>query len=847
MALIKKLVSAVARRVSRRTNLGVPLPPPNTNHQTVAQAIRNHQHLVQGNQIPGGGRAAAAAGAAGSARAGQAAAEIAGPWSFLWSGFSLTLLVLSILINRIHALVPPRRPQGRRINQTIRFLIRLPSLIGLTCAIIILAPPFELPFTLPVPFPLNLLLRVLPFSLETLSLPTWLLSNPDRTDRDVLWLTFLAVSLAILTDTFVRALDDDLHTTAGFNLLSFSFLLHVHSHPYPTPSLSSNSPSFNSATPGAVAANVTAKAASHFLPTLTNRRSLNTANLNTLTPLRIHLLLTLLELLVLHTSFSLPPRLANPLRLPITGVFSLASQFFVLRGFRNAWLAALDGVFIEGPEGPIGDGTIWLSRAPEMIFESLSVMAVVLRTLSALLRREPLTREAVLGHPAFYPELSDDYAVAVIKYGTSTLESSRMTGLSNEVDPIIRSTLERFQAALPLPLDEINAISNGGATPPTPVNPNMQTVLISRGGHPVTVTSPEEENGSILGAGVGPSTSYGSSSSSKTKVGLNNEIRQINPMEPPKPLDPLARHPDRFWVSMRAAGIIAKWALWGSWRCWLGVKFLLRKSGLGRLVGGRGMFEVDWKAYSPEQWEEKEDPDWVAEESLDDDDEEDDDDSDEDSEEEGAEGEVEVEVGEFGGSEYGQREGSASVWEDEEDGDGDKPSTLLADLSSPLRQSTSLVPYASTSSVMNDDDDESLTPILLAHHLRPSSASPLTRRRYQALASGITSPSSPGGSARRTSIERDQDNFLSAMVARRKEVEWRAASPVSDTEPGRPGSARLCVVCLGEERCVILWPCRCLSICEDCRANLADRTPSSGHLCPTCRTPVKGFSRIFIP
>lgn len=33
-------------------------------------------------------------------------------------------------------------------------------------------------------------------------------------------------------------------------------------------------------------------------------------------------------------------------------------------------------------------------------------------------------------------------------------------------------------------------------------------------------------------------------------------------------------------------------------------------------------------------------------------------------------------------------------------------------------------------------------------------------------------------------------------------------------------------------------------MCEECREHLAERTPAAQHLCPTCRTPVKGFSRI---
>jgi len=44
-----------------------------------------------------------------------------------------------------------------------------------------------------------------------------------------------------------------------------------------------------------------------------------------------------------------------------------------------------------------------------------------------------------------------------------------------------------------------------------------------------------------------------------------------------------------------------------------------------------------------------------------------------------------------------------------------------------------------------------------------------------------------------------------------------------------------CVICTIEPRSIILWPCRCLALCDECRGSLAARTSSGKHTCPCCR------------
>ncbi|KAH6856492.1 hypothetical protein B0I37DRAFT_302066 [Chaetomium sp. MPI-CAGE-AT-0009] len=53
-----------------------------------------------------------------------------------------------------------------------------------------------------------------------------------------------------------------------------------------------------------------------------------------------------------------------------------------------------------------------------------------------------------------------------------------------------------------------------------------------------------------------------------------------------------------------------------------------------------------------------------------------------------------------------------------------------------------------------------------------------------------------------------------------------------------------CVVCQSAPRTIIVWPCRCLSLCDDCRVSLA---MNNFDKCVCCRREVISFSRIYVP
>ena len=137
-----------------------------------------------------------------------------------------------------------------------------------------------------------------------------------------------------------------------------------------------------------------------------------------------------------------------------------------------------------------------------------------------------------------------------------------------------------------------------------------------------------------------------------------------------------------------------------------------------------------------------------------------------------------------------------------------------------------------------------LAPILLAH-LTSLNDSPLTRRGYSALIPG------------RASITAQAPDGLQPR-GRQSDIEDAV---------GSERVRQLCVICWSADRSIICWPCRCLAMCDDCRANMASRSTATRHTCPCCKQryvqslfpfrlvqmlmscphSVDGYSRIYIP
>jgi len=81
-------------------------------------------------------------------------------------------------------------------------------------------------------------------------------------------------------------------------------------------------------------------------------------------------------------------------------------------------------------------------------------------------------------------------------------------------------------------------------------------------------------------------------------------------------------------------------------------------------------------------------------------------------------------------------------------------------------------------------------------------------------------------------------DFRNATSASDQPTSWaRGASGMGEGGPQ-------CVVCQSSPRSIIVWPCRCLSLCDDCRVTLA---MNNFDKCVCCRRDVASFSRIFVP
>lgn len=138
----------------------------------------------------------------------------------------------------------------------------------------------------------------------------------------------------------------------------------------------------------------------------------------------------------------------------------------------------------------------------------------------------------------------------------------------------------------------------------------------------------------------------------------------------------------------------------------------------------------------------------------------------------------------------------------------------------------------------------SYTNVLMAHLSRQGEGV-LTRRGYRNILGG------------QSQAEEEAQHLIS--VVRQRRVQGDLTTPPSEPSSERE-RMRLCVICYIEDRTIICWPCKCLALCEGCREAMATRPPprstSRGtsdrstpptHVCPTCRTPVIGYSRLFLP
>jgi hypothetical protein len=132
----------------------------------------------------------------------------------------------------------------------------------------------------------------------------------------------------------------------------------------------------------------------------------------------------------------------------------------------------------------------------------------------------------------------------------------------------------------------------------------------------------------------------------------------------------------------------------------------------------------------------------------------------------------------------------------------------------------------------------------------------LTRSRYQDIhqrerARVLTSARHrrAGLSSIAPSAEEEAEILEQLILSRRASrgtISSSAVQPSSWAEgaSGMGEGGPQCVVCQSAPRSIIVWPCRCLSLCDDCRVSLAMKNFET---CTCCRGRVTSFSRIFVP
>jgi len=155
-------------------------------------------------------------------------------------------------------------------------------------------------------------------------------------------------------------------------------------------------------------------------------------------------------------------------------------------------------------------------------------------------------------------------------------------------------------------------------------------------------------------------------------------------------------------------------------------------------------------------------------------------------------------------------EGSTSHSDGDEAGDDESLQDHESD--DTTAESTQLILAHAAESSRRANTPTPLAPILLAHLTSPE-GSPLTRRGYSGL------------------IHR----YSSATVPTRNDLQPRRRQFGIEDGAGSEQRRQLCVICWSVDRSIICWPCRCLAMCDDCRANMASRSTATRHTCPCCK------------
>ncbi|KAI1822247.1 hypothetical protein F4861DRAFT_532345 [Xylaria intraflava] len=91
--------------------------------------------------------------------------------------------------------------------------------------------------------------------------------------------------------------------------------------------------------------------------------------------------------------------------------------------------------------------------------------------------------------------------------------------------------------------------------------------------------------------------------------------------------------------------------------------------------------------------------------------------------------------------------------------------------------------------------------------------------------------------------EEEADLLEQLILSQRAKFQHHHDDDNGDDDKGAEAGP-LCVVCQIAPRKIIVWPCRCLSLCDECRVSLA---MNNFDKCVCCRRVVISYSRIYVP
>ncbi|PVG04101.1 hypothetical protein CPB86DRAFT_721686 [Serendipita vermifera] len=627
------------------------------------------------------------------------------PWTFITSPYSYSLIAMVVILNRIqHVVSPSHDPDSLRLGPWIskflpinasstqtRFLIRSVSLYMLCKTTlrmgIIVLQAFEM-------YP-----SARPFA----PLGQW---AAMASMVDVCWSAFVAVCLAMVVSTFTRALDGSGTPTSSFNLPQFAFLLHLYSSPLGS--------MFNPVVNPQQGSTPAPRPNRHVLMTI---------------------MLPLLQITMLHAQGTWK-RYSRNVLIPtsICGILGLCHFVYVL----------LKGQLMDYPILQVVPSSL------ELFLVLMVVCTTCLNILSQILGQGAITRPLFAPGASSLPTLDEEYAVALVRLGTSSVDATAVAGLGNEVAPVSAAMQEGLVRLGPSEVSNLHL-------------PNKS----KRGEH---------------------------SKRKRVQNPFATEIKHVRALTTE----------GEMWINFTWIKEMERLGR-SLWRASKGIWRTMR----GKNFPGPGPAEPTSETLrTPSDLDLQVVPQrFLNGEAI----------SDEDSD----------------------FEDDASPPNDESEAESDSSEQMVlgtkddSDTDEVEGEMETSQLYAEHGS---QRESSPLAPVLLAH-LTSSTGSPLTRRRY-------------------SSLLNYQDDSL---VQRNgwydlQNVPQRSLSTVQSRIPGFSGiqdkpedTVRLCVICMGSERVIICWPCRCLSMCDDCRSNLASRNGPSKHSCPCCRQSVEGFSRIFIP